>query len=53
MRIILECLSPPKSVDQEESHHAGNEERWRSRSPRGDPHGDRKRSAKVAQIRDL
>ena len=51
MRIILEHLPPPKGVDQEESHHAGNEERQRSKSPQEDPHGDRQRSTEASKMR--
>jgi hypothetical protein len=53
MRLILERLPPPKDAEQEESHHEGHRERQRSRSPRGDHHGDRQRSIKATQMRDL
>lgn len=53
MRLILERLPSPRGAEQEESHHEGNRERHRSRSPRGNPHDDKQRSIKATQMRDL
>ena len=53
MMTIMGHLPPPRGADQEGSHHAWNKERWRSKSPQRDLHGDRERSTKVTQMKDL